>query len=69
MHRKLITWEEGAAAVGMSKEELQEKDVGLKEAVKRAVAQKVANADKRMIAEIWPERSWARKRARKGAKM
>ncbi len=69
IHRKLMTWAEGAAALGMSIEELQNKDVELKETVKRAVAHKVAAADKRMIAEIWPERSWGRKRARKAAYM
>ena len=39
----------------------------LKETVKNAIKTKVAAADKRMIAEIWPERSWGRKRARKAA--
>lgn len=52
VHRKLMTWEAGAAALGVSTADLKEKDVELKETVKRAVAQKVAVADKRMIAEV-----------------
>ena len=49
VHRKLMTWEDGAKALGMSVEELKAKDGDLKNAVKSAVAHKVALADKRMI--------------------
>ena len=66
-HRKLLTWEEGAAALGSPVEELKKTDGALKDAVKLAVKNRVAVADKRMIAEIWPERAWGRKRARLAA--
>ena len=65
VHRKLMSWSEAARALGVNVEDLELKAAEMKEVVKGAIKDKIITADPVMIAEVWPERAWGRKRRRK----
>ena len=44
VHRRLMTWQEGAAALGISLDDLKAKDLDLKQTIQRAIAHKVVSS-------------------------